>query len=109
MTINEMVEQAHGMAVEKGWWDEDRGVGEAIALMHSELSEALEEARKGHSPELIYYEKNSDKPEGVGVELADCVIRIADFCGRHKIDLEHIIEMKMKYNATRPTKHGKVF
>ena len=109
MTINEMVEQAHGMAMEKGWWDEDRGVGEAIALMHSELSEALEEARKGHDPDLVYYEKNSEKPEGVGVELADCVIRIADFCGRHNIDLEHIIDMKMKYNATRPTKHGKVF
>lgn len=109
MTITEMVAKAHGMAKEKGWWDEDRGIGEAIALMHSELSEALEEARKGHAPNIVYYEKYSDKPEGVGVELADCIIRIADFCGRHDIDLEHIVAKKMAYNATRPHRHGKVF
>ena len=109
MKISEMVSKAHGMAVEKGWWDEDRSVGEAIALMHSELSEALEEARKGYAPGVVYYNGLQNKPEGLGVELADCVIRIADFCGRHNIDLEERIKEKMAFNESRERKHGKVF
>lgn len=107
MTISEMVNKAHSMAVEKGWWDEDRSVGETIALMHSELSEALEEARKGHETSEVYLK--GGKPEGVPIELADCVIRIADFCGRHNIDLEERIKEKMAFNESRERKHGKVF
>lgn len=51
----------------------------------------------------------SKKPEGVAVELADAVIRIADLCGHLGIDLDAVIEEKMAYNADRPYKHGKRF
>lgn len=51
----------------------------------------------------------SRKPEGVAVELADAVIRIADLCGYLGIDLDTVISEKMAYNETRPFKHGKRF
>jgi NTP pyrophosphatase (non-canonical NTP hydrolase) len=81
-----------------------KNFAEAIALIHSELSEALEEDRKG-APQ-VYYAANG-KPEGVAVELADAVIRICDLCGYLKIDLEKVIAEKMEYNAGRPHLHGK--
>lgn len=46
------------------------------------------------------------KPEGVAVELADCVIRILDYCGRAGIDIEEAIRIKHEYNKTRPYRHG---
>ena len=49
------------------------------------------------------------KPEGVSIELADAVIRIADLCGQMGIDLETAIILKMDYNKSRPFKHGKQF
>lgn len=97
----------------------------AIALIHSELSEALEEERAGNRIRpgdpvpMIYYSgggyvataptKCCVKPEGVAVELADAVIRIADLCGHLGINLDAVIAEKMAYNAGRPYKHGKRF
>lgn len=110
MKISELVQSAYANAVEKGWHDTDRPHGTSIALMHSELSEALEEMRNGKPMAEIYYNQGNDKPEGVPVELADVIIRILDFCGKEKIDLEKAIETKMAYNKTRPHRHGgKVF
>lgn len=48
----------------------------------------------------------SRKPEGVAVELADCVIRILDYCGQAGIDIEEAIRIKHEYNKTRPYRHG---
>lgn len=47
-----------------------------------------------------------DKPVGFPIELADVIIRIADFCGLHGIDLEEAIRFKMTYNKTRSHRHG---
>jgi len=77
---------------------DDRNNGEMIALMHSELSEALEELRKEDCNIKL-----------VGEELADCVIRIMDFCQAREIDLEKEILKKIKKNRKRPYKHGKKF
>ncbi len=72
--------------------------------MHSELSEAFEEHRAGHAVDEIY--EKDGKPEGIPVELADTVIRIADFCGLHGIDLQQAIDIKLEYNKTRTYRHG---
>jgi NTP pyrophosphatase (non-canonical NTP hydrolase) len=109
MNINEWSKEIHKNAVEHGWWEEERSFGEIIALCHSELSEALEEYRNGHSPTEIYYPgqyAKLPKPEGIPSELADCIIRILDYCGKEGIDIEEAIKIKHEYNKTRPYKHG---
>lgn len=65
----------------------------------------LDQEEKGRSPTEIYYSED-DKPEGMGAELADVVIRIMDYCGFAGIDLESLILQKHEYNKTRPYRHG---
>lgn len=124
--LNRFAEEVHNNAALHGWWNEPRSFGDIIALCHSELSEALEEFRNG-KPAVYYMKKDrmsasfgeadhnqvdslcgieTEKPEGIAVEMADCIIRILDWCGHEGVDIEAILQCKHQYNKTRPYKHG---
>jgi NTP pyrophosphatase (non-canonical NTP hydrolase) len=103
--LNEVAAEIHRTAVAKGWWDDgDRNFGEMIALVHSELSEALEAWRK--HDRWFYRQGDDAKPEGIGIELTDAIIRIFDILHWHGQDIDMMIREKMAYNATRPHRHG---
>ena len=102
-TIQDWAEEVYKTAVEKGWWeDKDRNFGETIALMHSELSEALEEWR---DDKPSYYDVDG-KPEGWAIELMDCLIRILDFLEHKELDIGLLLRVKVDYNKTRSYRHG---
>lgn len=99
-------ERFYTLSSSNGFWDKERNKGEMIALMHSELSEALEGVRKpdkmdDHLPHL---------PLEV-VELADVFIRLGDYIHGHGLTdaFMQAVKEKHNYNCNRPYKHGKKF
>ena len=126
LDLNELAREAHQIAVEHGWWEKKPTFGELVALMHSELSEALEEYRAGR-PMVWHACMTSDedtpctkeecgdwyngkceltclspKPEGIAVELADCIIRILDWAGHESVDMEGILFEAMEAHKDQP-------
>lgn len=85
----------HGQAKDMGWHDNSREIGTLIALCHSELSEALEGARKDLNDDHLPHRKM------IEVELADCIIRILDMAGALNLDVAGAIAEKHQYNANR--------
>jgi NTP pyrophosphatase (non-canonical NTP hydrolase) len=106
MELKDLQKQVHALAVDRGWWDKQCNIPEKLCLVHSEISEALEEYRQGPGDLRDVYDGEGGKPEGFSVELADAVIRILDLCEWLGIDLEAEILRKHAYNATRPYRHG---
>ena len=111
--IETLQRKIHQGNIDAGWWT-DLGtkqdlaeecrkgtrfgkalVAEKLVLIHSEISEAMEAARKSLMDDKLPHRK------GIEVELADAVIRILDLCGAVKLDLAGAIQEKLGYNATR--------
>ena len=130
--MRHMQKEVHELAKANGWWPEDadlRIVPEKLALIHSEISEALEEYRslKDRDIQDVYFPDATSgyidpdsgqyvdwaegqapewKPEGFGVELADAIIRIFDLAEFLGINMEDLVQLKHQYNRTRSYRHG---
>lgn len=120
MTIQDYCTEAHKNAVEKGFYDFERGFAERMMLIVCEAAEAVEADRKGLTAEKYPLTKESNWfdtidqaaysfyiKDTVESEIADIFIRLFDLCGSYNIDIESFIKAKMRYNKTRQKMHGK--
>jgi NTP pyrophosphatase (non-canonical NTP hydrolase) len=109
-SLNGLRNLCFGIAVKKGWHDLHDGndpqtFPTLLCLVHSEVSEALEDYRMGLS--ITVQQANADgKPYGIPSELADILIRVMDICGLYGIDIDRAVREKLQYNETRPYRHG---
>jgi len=101
--FDDLAEQLHKVAVEKGFWDKDVDdifVAKQLMMITSEVVEVLEAVRKDKGEEEI------------AKEFADIIIRTLDLyagmvdAGYTKVSLDYAFEEKTKFNLTRPEKHG---
>lgn len=104
-----MQAEVHEVNEALGWLDKPVSFLEAMCLLYTEVTEAVEAYRE-HGLEdqtrTMIGMHDRPKPEGVGSEFADILIRLLDDCERFGVDLEVEYRRKLDYNRTRPYRHG---
>lgn len=100
-SLNALAEDIAVWGKDKGW-SEDVNIPEKLMLIVTEVAEGMEEFR--HDTPHVY--EKDGKPEGLGIELADVIIRVLHLASLLKINMADCVTQKMLYNMTRPHRHG---
>jgi len=127
-SLTTLANTIHKGNVKRGFYDDPKEVGTVLMLIVTELAEAMESYRSNNSiasdrMETLEWDSKEDEPfttEDINQfklvvkdtfedEIADTIIRLFDLCGWMNIDIHKHIMLKLKYNDTRPYKHGKAF
>jgi len=126
--LTEFSKDIHQGNVKRGFYDDPKEIGTVLMLIVTELAEAMESYRGGNrlgserlssmnwdsalDQEFSREDINQFKAvvkDTFEDEIADTIIRLFDLCGWLNIDIHKHIMLKLKYNSTRPYKHGKAF
>ncbi|MES2382626.1 MAG: hypothetical protein V4538_16375 [Bacteroidota bacterium] len=132
--INELSHQIYANAKSKGFFEEEKNTGEMLCLIHSEISEALNADNENKYCDLAgFFERLNQisfsyndgttkiKEEDFIIlfesrikntfedEIADSLMRLMSLAAYRGINIEQHIQLKMRYNLTRPYKHGKKY
>ncbi|MFZ5919372.1 MAG: MazG nucleotide pyrophosphohydrolase domain-containing protein [Chloroflexota bacterium] len=92
--LNAYMIQVRELVDAKGFSSDESNVWQMLALIHTEVSEAADAFKKGHS-----YDE-------VGTELADAIIRILHLCSALGVDIETLFQAKMDKNWQRPYRYN---
>lgn len=91
MEVNDVVKRHTDWVKSVGWWNSTT-VLEDLALISSEIGEAVNECR-GNKP-----------TKNFGKELADIVLRVCTVCGKNNINLNEELDKKIKLNYKKGNK-----
>jgi len=101
VTMQKLKDLCYTIAYQHGWHEERISVERALVLLHSEVSEACEAARRGNM-------------HNVKEELADVLIRLLDSVTAMEIEctipanptFEEVVLAKCEKNKNREHRHG---